>query len=148
MSEFVPDGFDPPTTLVGERFVLEPLGPQHNESDYQAWTSSMDHIHATPGFEDSSWPREMTLEENLADLERHAREFEQREACTFTVLEPGSTRVIGCVYMYPSDRPECDADLRSWVRATHAELDDLLRRGVSAWLAHDWPFRSVHAPGL
>jgi RimJ/RimL family protein N-acetyltransferase len=148
VSGFVPDGFDPPTTLVTERFVLEPLGPQHNESDYQAWTSSMDHIRATPGFETSSWPREMTLEENLADLERHAREFEQREGFTFTVLEPGSTRVIGCVYMYPSRRPEYDADVRSWVRATHAELDDPLRRGVSAWIARDWPFGSVHAPGL
>jgi hypothetical protein len=148
VSGFVPDVFDPPTTLVTEGFVLEPLGPQHNDSDYEAWTSSMDHIHATPGFEDASWPREMTLDENLADLERHAREFEQREAFTFTVLEPRSSRVIGCVYIYPSDRSQNDADVRSWVRATHAELDDPLRHGVAAWLARDWPFRSVHAPGL
>jgi RimJ/RimL family protein N-acetyltransferase len=148
MSAFVPDGFDPPTAMAAERFVLEPLGPQHNDSDYEAWTSSMDHIHATPGFEDATWPREMTPAENLADLGRHAREFEQRGAFTFTVLEPGSNRVIGCVYIYPSDRPECDADVRSWVRATHAELDDPLRRGVAAWLARDWPFRSVHAPGV
>ena len=102
MSGFVPDGFDQPMTMTTEQFVLEPLGPQHNESDYQAWMSSMDHIRATPGFEDGSWPREMTLDENLADLERHAREFERREAFTFTVLEPGSTGVIGCVYIYPS----------------------------------------------
>jgi RimJ/RimL family protein N-acetyltransferase len=148
VSGFVPDGFDPPTAMAAERFVLEPLGPQHNESDYEAWTSSMDHIHATPGFEDAPWPHEMTLEENEADLDRHAREFEQREAFTFTVLEPGSSRVIGCVYIYPSDRPECDAGVRSWVRATHAELDDPLRRAVAAWLARDWPFRSVDAPGL
>ena len=148
MSGFVPDGFDPPRAMTTERFVLEPLGSQHNRSDYQAWTSSMDHIRATPGFEDGSWPHEMTLDENLADLERHTREFEQREAFTFTVLEPGSTRVIGYVYIYPSRRPEHDADVRSWVRVTHAELDDPLRRDVSAWLARDWPFRSVHAPGL
>jgi hypothetical protein len=148
MSAFVPDGFDPPTAMAGERFVLEPLGSQHNDSDYEAWTSSMDHIHATPGFEDAAWPREMTLEENQADLERHAREFELRDAFTFTVLEPDSSRVIGCVYIYPSDRPECDADVRSWVRATHADLDGPLRRGVAAWLARDWPFQSVFAPGL
>jgi hypothetical protein len=148
VSAFIPDGFEPPTAMATERFLLEPLGPQHNDSDYQAWTSSMEHIRATPGFEDSSWPREMTLGENLADLERHAGEFERREAFTFTVLEPGSARVIGCVYIYPSDQPEHDADVRSWVRATHAELDDPLRRGVAAWLADEWPFRSVHAPGL
>ena len=64
------------------------------------------------------------------------------------MLEPGSTRVIGCVYIYPSDRPEYDADVRSWVRATHAELDDPLRRGVAAWLARDWPFEACDAPGL
>jgi hypothetical protein len=148
VSGFIPDEFDPPRAMAAERFVLEPLGPQHNDSDYQAWTSSMDHIRATPGFEDSSWPREMTLEENLADLERHAGEFERREAFTFTVLEPSSARVIGCVYIYPSKQPEHDADVRSWVRATHAELDDPLRRGVAAWLADEWPFHSVHAPGL
>ena len=36
MSGFVPDGFDQPMTMTTEQFVLEPLGPQHNESDYQA----------------------------------------------------------------------------------------------------------------
>ncbi|HEX5622187.1 MAG TPA: hypothetical protein VFX51_27420, partial [Solirubrobacteraceae bacterium] len=71
---FVPDDFQPPVGLVADGFVLEPLGPQHNEDDYEAWTSSMEHIRATPGFVDSRWPHEMTLEENRADLERHARD--------------------------------------------------------------------------
>src|SRR5437870_402916 len=44
----VADDFDPPTRLVTPAFVLEPLGPQHNERDYAAWTSSMEHILATP----------------------------------------------------------------------------------------------------
>jgi hypothetical protein len=37
-----------------------------------AWTASMDRIRATPGFPDGSWPREMSLSDNLRDLERHA----------------------------------------------------------------------------
>lgn len=49
MTAFVPDHFSPPVSLETERFVLEPLGPEHNERDYAAWTSSMDHIRATPG---------------------------------------------------------------------------------------------------
>ena len=53
---FVPDGFDPPTELVAERFRLEPLGPQHNASDLAAWTSSIDHIRSTPGYPDGNWP--------------------------------------------------------------------------------------------
>ncbi len=74
--------------MVEEAFLLEPLGPQHNVADYAAWTSSLDHIRATPGFADRSWPHEMSSDENLADLERHARDFEARTGFTYTVLDP------------------------------------------------------------
>jgi hypothetical protein len=37
--EFVPVGFDPPTSLVTDQFRLEPLGPQHNQADHAAWMS-------------------------------------------------------------------------------------------------------------
>ena len=69
---FVPPEFVVPLRLETPQFVLEPLGPQHNDADYDAWSSSMEHIHGTPGWEESSWPRSMTLDENRADLERHA----------------------------------------------------------------------------
>ena len=76
---FVPPDFVPPDRLATPAFVLEPLGPQHNERDYAAWTSSIDHVRATPGFPDGSWPREMTLDENRGDLERHQRDFVERK---------------------------------------------------------------------
>ena len=69
---FVPSDFTPPAGLTDERFVLEPLGPQHNAADYEAWSSSMEHVRATVRFSGDGWPREMTLDENRADLERHA----------------------------------------------------------------------------
>lgn len=69
MAEFVPPDFDVPLGLETSEFVLEPLGPEHNELDYDAWTSSMEHIAATPGYPDGSWPREMTRDENRADLQ-------------------------------------------------------------------------------
>jgi hypothetical protein len=47
---FVPDDFTVALGLIGPGFRLEPLGPQHNESDHEAWMSSIEHIHATPGF--------------------------------------------------------------------------------------------------
>src|SRR6476469_3827442 len=94
----LPDGFEPPAGIATDRYLLEPLGPQHNLSDYDAWTSSMEHIHATPGFPDGDWPQEMPLAENLADLERHARDFDRRQGFTYTVLDPASRAVIGCVY--------------------------------------------------
>lgn len=148
MAEFVPPNFDVPLGLTTPEFVLEPLGPEHNESDYDAWTSSMEHIRATPGYPDGSWPREMTRDQNRADLERHADDFRARKGFTYTVLDPSSRDVLGCVYIYPlRDDDRYDACTLSWVRASHAHLDIPLWRAVSAWLEADWPFRSVqYAP--
>jgi hypothetical protein len=145
---FVPDNFTVPPGLVTEDFRLEPLGPQHNEGDYAAWTSSIDHIRATPGFPDGRWPDPgMTLEENLADLRRHADDFARRAGFTYTVLASGSDRIIGCVYIYPSGSADGAADVRSWVRADRAELDVAVHDAVSAWLDTAWPFAAVsYAP--
>ena len=147
VEEFVPRDVDVPRRLETPQFVLEPLGPEHNDQDYDAWTSSEEHIHATPGWKDSSWPREMTPDENRADLQRHADDFRNRTGFTYTVLEPASRDVIGCVYIYPLPDSEYDARALSWVRASHAQLDTTLWRAVTEWLASDWPFGSVeYAP--
>jgi RimJ/RimL family protein N-acetyltransferase len=147
MAEFVPPDFEVPHGLETDEFVLEPLGPEHNDQDYDAWTSSLEHIRATPGYRDSSWPREMSPEENRADLQRHADDFRNRTGFTYTVLDPASRSVIGCVYIYPLRSGEGGASVHSWVRASHAELDAPLWRAVSEWLASDWPFGSVdYAP--
>jgi len=148
MADFVPEHFEPPLGLVVSDVVLEPLAPEHNERDYAAWTSSMEHIRATPGLEDWSWPQEMSREENLADLEMHARHFASREGFTYAVLDPGSRDVIGCVYIYPAKDGRHDAHIQSWVRASRAELDGKLRSIVSDWIASDlWPFTNVlYAP--
>lgn len=53
---FVPDDFVVPLELITPRFRLEPLGPQHNADDLAAWTGSIEHIRATPGFHDRDWP--------------------------------------------------------------------------------------------
>jgi hypothetical protein len=142
---FVPDGFTVPRELVTGEFRLEPLGPQHNAGDYEAWTSSIDHIRATPGFPDGSWPVPgMTPEENLADLRRHAEDFARRSGFTYTVLASGSDRIIGCVYIYPARDEEGTAQVRSWVRADRADLDVAVHDAVSAWLNSAWPFTAVN----
>jgi RimJ/RimL family protein N-acetyltransferase len=147
VDEFVPHDFDVPRGLETPEFVLEPLGPEHNEQDYDAWTSSMEHIRATPGYPDGTWPREMTLEQNRADLQRHADDFRNRKGFTYTVLDPASREVIGCVYIYPWRDDAYDASALSWVRASRAELDVPLWRAVSEWLESDWPFATIeYAP--
>jgi hypothetical protein len=146
---FVPTGFEAPMTLVGNGFRLEPLGPQHNEADHAAWTSSIGHIRSTPGFPDGNWPPPagMSLDRNLEDLGRHAADFEARSGFTFTVLDPLTGDVIGCVYLYPSESPDADVTVQSWVRVSHAELDTPLADAVAAWVAAEWPWERVHRRG-
>jgi hypothetical protein len=153
-ARFVPEDFAVPGGLIAGDFRLAPLGPQHNQADYAAWTSSIDHIRGTPGFPDGNWPHEMSLADNLRDLERHAQDFAGRRGFTYTVLSAGTDDVIGCVYIYPASGHEPGsahgsrrASVQSWVRADHAALDPVLYDAVLAWVEHDWPFDSVeYAP--
>jgi hypothetical protein len=146
---FVPADFEPPTALTTDSFRLEPLGPQHNEADHAAWTSSIEHVRSTPGFTDGSWPPPdgMSLDQNLDDLRRHADDFQRRTGFTFTVLDPGDGDVIGCVYVYPSRSEQYDAKVLSWVRADRADLDVPLADAVARWLSTDWPWERVERPG-
>jgi hypothetical protein len=136
----VPDDYAVPAGLRTEGFVLEPLSVRHNEQDYAAWTSSIEHIRQTPGFGDGSWPKLMSPEENASDLARHERDFANRVGFTYTVLDPATGDVIGCLYIYPPERAGFDVDVRSWVSADRAELDEPLHEVVSGWLAESWPF--------
>ncbi|MFD7664088.1 N-acetyltransferase [Streptomyces sp. NPDC059788] len=163
---FVPDDFTVPRELVTDRFRLEPLAPGHNLADHTAWTSSITHIRATPGFAGRGWPPAagMTPEENLGDLRQHARDFERRTGFTYSVIGIPDDEVVGCVYIYPERDGHSEtgkdsdvsgpehaegtrgapvAEVRSWVRADRAELDGPLYAAVRDWLAGDWPFETV-----
>ena len=141
-TDFVPPDFVVPTEAILGDLRLVPLGPEHNAGDYAAWTSSIDHIRATPGFPDGSWPALMSASENLRDLERHAEDFRLRRGFTYTVLDVHG-EVIGCVYIYPSSDEHVDATVLSWVRADRSELDRPLAEALRTWLHDDWPFGSV-----
>lgn len=149
---FVPDDFEPPGSLTGTSatggvFRLEPLGPEHNERDHRAWTSSIDHIRNSPGFVGRPWPHTMTLAENAGDLAAHADDFAARRGFTYTVLDADDV-VIGCVYIYPDEDGGHDAHVRSWVRADRAELDAVVRTTVARWLRTAWPFSLVRYEGV
>ena len=76
----------------------------------------------------------MTIDDNRRDLERHAQDFAARAGFTYTVLDPESRAVIGCVYIYPDEDDGHAAAVTSWVRASHAELDIALR----TWSRAGW----------
>jgi hypothetical protein len=143
----VPADFDVPTPPGHRLFRFEPLGPEHNAADLEAWSSSIDHIHATPGFSPDGWPdRRYTLAENLADLERHRDHHERRMDFAWTVLDPVEpTVVMGCVYLKPDATGVAEAVASSWVRADHAGLDGELRDYLRAWFASAWPLSIRYA---
>jgi hypothetical protein len=145
-SPFIPDQYEPPLTPTATGFRLEPLGPQHNERDHEAWMSSIEWIQSTPGYgPDGDWPAPMSLESNLKDLEMHARDFEQRTGFTYSVLD--GDEVIGCVYIYPASSPDHGASIRSWVRESRPEMDAPVYQAVTEWVHGYWPIESFqYAP--
>ena len=145
-SEFVPESFLVPASLETERFRLRMLSVTDVEKDYEAVIESRELLQTMFG---GSWPREgFTLEENLADLERHQEEFEQREAFAYTVVSLDETRVLGCVYIDPSQDQTSDAEVYLWVRQSEYDqgLDPILYETVKKWLAEAWPFGLVRYP--
>jgi RimJ/RimL family protein N-acetyltransferase len=146
-SRFVPDDFEIPALLETDRFRLRMLSVDDVEKDYEAVIESRELLHTMFG---GSWPRSgFTLEENLADLERHQQEFLSRKAFVYTVVSLDETRVLGCVYIDPPETTDSDAVVVMWVRQTEYDkgLDEILFNTVRNWISSDWPFKKVDYPG-
>ncbi len=144
--EFVQPSFVVPDTLETSQFRLRMLTVEDVEKDYEAVVESRELLQAHFGGE---WPREgFTLEENLRDLERHAQDFQQRKGFTFTMVTLDEERVLGCVYIYPTELADADAQVRLWVRQSEQEngLDRVLFQTVQRWMSEEWPFERVTYP--
>jgi len=144
-TQFVPPDFGPPV-LETKHFRLRMLSVDDGEKDYKAVMETQERFHSMG----SSWPREgFTIEENLADLERHQQEFLDREAFAYTVVSLDESRVLGCVYINPAKSDETDAKVRMWVRQSEYDkgLDAVLFAEVKEWMDSSWPFADVIYPG-
>ena len=163
MSKFVPAHFSAPeSAALGGLFLLQGLGPQHADADFAAVRGSADHIRHVFG-PDNGWPdASLSFEENLADLQRHAQEFEERRAFNYALLSAEGNDYLGCLYIKPiksrlavdARRERFQAQAFFWLRhplpASSPDLDaDTVLRQLQAWLARDWPFRpgAVVFPG-
>ncbi len=145
-SLFVPATFEVPPELETEQFRLRMLSVEDVEKDYEAVMETQAYFHARG----STWPRQgFTIEENLADLEQHQQEFLERTAFAYTVVSLDESRVLGCLYINPTDREDADARVHMWVRQSEYDqgLDPVLFQTVKEWLATSWPFSGVVFPG-
>ena len=146
---FVAGDFVVPQRVEQANYVLRPLTVADVENDYDAVMSSKEslrHIFR----EDDEWPADtMTLQDNFRDLERHQKDFEQRNGFTYTMETPDAQRCLGCVYLYPCRRGEYDAQVHYWVRdSVKAQgLEDELGAFLRQWLRDVWPFQHPVFPG-
>jgi hypothetical protein len=135
--ELVPDAFEVPLGLEHARFRLRKLTIDDVVKDFEAINERVDHEGVPqPPFVD-------TIALNLVDLGWHQKEFELRRSFAYTVVAPDESRVLGCVYLNPSQTH--DARVKLWVRrsAFEAGLDPVLEATVREWVARSWPFERV-----
>jgi len=143
----LPDSFEPPETLIKEQYILKILSPKHNEIDYEAWTSSRDELQGIFGPSDDWPPYNYSPEQNLADLEKHYREFNKKIAYAYTILSPDQAICIGCLYIRPTYAKDYDARVDFWFRNSHKNLESQFFDELKMWLKNDWQFNKPAFPG-
>ncbi len=146
---FVPYDFDIPDTLENQHFRIRMLTVHDVVKDYDAVMTSIDHLRGVFG-PTSRWPRkDMTLEQDSIDLDWHQKEFQNRSSFTYTVVTLDESKVIGCLYIFPTNKSDFNANITMWVRISvlDAGLDTILFKSVKQWISQEWPFNKVAYPG-
>ena len=144
---FLGPDFEVPEKLETERFRLRMLTVNDVVKDYDAVIGSQAHLNDLFG---PGWPEGLTLEQNLIDLGWHQKEFQRRRSFAYTVVAPDESRVLGCVYIYPTRKQGYDAEVYLWARQSElaSGMETELTAAVKAWLAAEWPFRNPALPGI
>ena len=152
---FYPDDARVPDKLQTDEFIVRPLRASDVALDYDAVISSRAELLLHSG---GTRPREgFTLQENLADLERHEQEFLDRVAFAYTVMNPTETECLGCIYIDPLESflgknvegPGYLADrtayITFWVRQSRLadNLDKRLLQALISWFQNEWAFSHV-----
>jgi hypothetical protein len=138
---------EPPVKVEREHYILEVLAPKHNERDYEAWTSSRESLKGIFGPR-NDWPGDVAdLNGNLKDLENHLREFEEREAYTYSILSLDESRCIGCLYIRPTPAKEFSARVDFWFTDENKEFEREFLFWLQVWLTRDWKFKTPCFPG-
>jgi hypothetical protein len=143
---FVPPEFEVPETLESERFRLRMLTVNDVDKDFDAVTTSTEHLQKVW---EGEWPEGLTLEQNLIDLGWHQKEFQRRRSFAYTVVAPDESRVLGCVYIYPTRKNGYDAEVYFWARQSElaSGLESELESALRSWIQNRWPFTNPAFPG-
>ncbi len=159
--KFYSEEFPLPEGFQTDEFIFRPLRVSDVDLDYDAVISSGSMLRA---WSQSNWPADgFTPEENLADLRRHAREHQDKNAFTYTIMNAEETFCLGCIYLNPLiqeivDLDVCDvpakdreffaASVRYWIRESLAteEFSFVILKSLIQWLDYEWCFNCVVFP--
>jgi hypothetical protein len=145
---------DPPEGLASQDFILRPIVAADAELDYAAVMESRVPLRT---WEQTTWPEDdFTVKANREDLEMLERRHGEREAFTYTVMDPAGTECLGCVYFMPPDArsftrsqitpagelrwEDYDAAVYFWVRTSRLadQTDCKLLDALRSWISQDW----------
>jgi hypothetical protein len=142
--------------------VLRPIVADDAELDYAAVMETREHLRL---WRQSTWPEDdFTVEENRRDLFECEERHLAGRALTYTVLDPGGTECLGCVYVYPTratflaraavtpvgddEWADVEAVVFFWARLPQmaAGMDERLLAALRAWFTGEWKLaRTVYA---
>ena len=143
---FVDPEFEIPVTLETDRFRLRMLTVNDVDKDFEAVTTSKEHLHDIWG---PGWPEGLTPEQNLIDLGWHQKEFQRHRSFAYTVVALDESQVLGCVYINPTRKSGYDAVVYLWARQSElaSGMETELKATVKTWLTAKWPFKNPALPG-
>ncbi len=143
-----------PAELKTEQFTLRPIVTDDTEMDYAAVMETREYLRL---WRQSTWPEDdFTVEANREDLVELEQRHAAHRAFTYTVLDPGGTRCLGCVYVFPTSATflvkstvapvgddewaDVDAVIFFWVRLSQIRLgmDERLLTALRAWFTEEW----------
>ena len=143
----VPADFAVPDCLETPTFRLRMLTVNDVVKDYEAVMVSRDRIQGVFG-PHSQWPTaDLSLEQDLIDLGWHQKEFQNRTSFAYTVMSLDESRCLGCVYIYPAEPVDYEAQVILWARGAEELLTAQLYQTVRQWMVEAWPFQQVGFPG-
>lgn len=144
----IPDDFAVPKVFETDRMRLRALKINDADKDYEAVMESEERLRTV--FDPSGeWPLGLTIEQNTIELGWHQTEFQLRTSFAFTVVSLDESKVLGCMYIYPTQKENYDVEITMWVRQSQAEtgLDKHLFETVKSWIKESWPFNNPAYPG-
>jgi hypothetical protein len=152
----LPEGFDPPRSHEFSLYKLTVLGPTFADLDFHAVKASAENIRHVFG-PSNDWPNaNITHLENYADLVRHEREFNERVAFAYSLLDRKGELYLGCLYVKPiKSKREVDrrkhlfqAQAFLWFSSAQRVIDQTEALvEIQEWLSNYWPLNSIAWPG-